>query len=191
MRHWTAGSTGQSPFVNSNLTRHPIVTMASTISSKYQELVSRSRLISGGRPNIYQLEPTKKECGALTRLTVGERNLNRPNKTILLVGERGTGKSTLINDLFNHSMGVTWEDEVWFQLVEESSDQSESATSDVMVYQIFEFESNAPANSLTIIDTPGFGDIGGTEHDAIISERLLDMIQVRAVCAALTRWVWW
>ncbi|XP_029942003.1 uncharacterized protein LOC115383930 [Salarias fasciatus] len=158
--------------------------MASTISSKYQELVSRSRLISGGRPNVYQLEPTKKESGALTRLTFGERNLNRPNKTILLVGERGTGKSTLIDVLFNHSMGVTWEDEVWFQLVEESSDQSESATSDVIVYQIFGYEGTAPANSLTIIDTPGFGDIEGIEHDAIISERLLDMIRVEdGVCS--------
>uniref|UniRef100_A0A672JAM6 AIG1-type G domain-containing protein n=1 Tax=Salarias fasciatus TaxID=181472 RepID=A0A672JAM6_SALFA len=138
-----------------------------------------SILISGGCPKIYQLTPRKEESGTVTRMTVGEKNLNIPNKTVLLVGEIRTGKSSLVKSLFNHMMGVTWEEEVWFQLVEEeeNSDQSESQTSDVMVYQIFGYQGNAPPYSLTIIDTPGFGDIRGIKHDAMISERLLDLFR--------------
>ncbi|XP_029942461.1 uncharacterized protein LOC115384269 [Salarias fasciatus] len=154
----------------------------SYVSSKYKELVSRSIHISAGRPQIYQLKPKKEEFGTLTRKTVGEKNLNRPNKTILLVGETGSGKSSLIDALFNHMMGVTWEDEVWFEIEKEEKSQfkqRESLTSDVIVYQIFGYEGNVPPYSLTIIDTPGFGDTRGTEHDAKISEQLLDLFQAK------------
>ncbi|KAM8744497.1 uncharacterized protein AB9X84_018446 [Acanthopagrus schlegelii] len=72
-------------------------------------------------------------------------------------------------------MGVKWEDDVWFQIVEdEKRNQSESQTSDVFVYQIFEFDGKTLPYSLTIIDTPGYGDTRGIERDAAVSERLLD-----------------
>ncbi|XP_029941848.1 uncharacterized protein LOC115383793 isoform X2 [Salarias fasciatus] len=151
----------------------------SNVSSKYKDLVKTSILISGGCPKIYQLKPKKDNIGTVTRMTVGERSLNRPNKTVLLVGETGSGKSTLINALFNHMMGVTWEDKVWFEIVKEekTSDQKVSQTSDVIMYQIFGDEGNAPPFSLTIIDTPGFGDTRGTERDTKVSERLLGLFR--------------
>ncbi|XP_005953101.2 septin-5-like [Haplochromis burtoni] len=111
-------------------------------------------------------------------MTVGEKNPKKKNKTILLVGETGAGKSTLINTLFNYSMGVKWEDQIWFQIVqEEEKSQGKSQTSDVIVYEIFDFEDKILPYSLTIVDTPGYGDTRGFKCDDIIRERLLDLFR--------------
>ncbi|XP_022624056.1 uncharacterized protein LOC111238698, partial [Seriola dumerili] len=148
----------------------------SNISSKYKDIISKSSQISSGSPARYQLRPKTERIGTLTRRTVGERNLNKVNKTILLVGERGTGKSALINTLVNYAMGVEFDDDIWSEIVEEEErSQTESQTSDVIVYEIFDFKENTLPYSLTIIDTPGYGDTRGTKHDLIVSHRLFDL----------------
>ncbi|XP_073334418.1 uncharacterized protein [Pagrus major] len=144
-------------------------------SMKYEDIISKSLLVHSGSPAVYQLKPKTEKIGPLRRMTLGEKDLNQSNRSILLVGATGAGKSALVNALVNYTMGVKWEDEVWFQIVEEEKKrQSASQTSDVIVYQIFGFEGETLPYSLTIIDTPGFGDTRGIELDAAISERLLD-----------------
>ncbi|XP_041667013.1 uncharacterized protein LOC121525212 [Cheilinus undulatus] len=153
------------------------------ISSKYDSIPKQ--LSHSGSPNIYKLLPKTQNIGTLTRLTLGTKDVTKLNKTILLVGETGSGKSTLINSLVNYAMGVEWEDNVWFDIIEEKKsqpenpeekdDQSKSQTSDVVVYEIFGFEDRTLPYSLTVIDTPGYGDTRGTECDDIVSERLLDL----------------
>ncbi|XP_067430240.1 uncharacterized protein [Thunnus thynnus] len=146
------------------------------VSSKYEDIKSKSSKISSGPPAVYQLRPKEEMFGTLTRKTVGEKNHNKTNKTILLVGETGTGKSTLINTLLNYTMGVKFEDNIWFEIVErEKKSQSKSQTSDVIMYEIFGFEGKTLPFSLTIIDTPGYGDTRGIEKDVIISQRLFDL----------------
>ncbi|XP_007542025.1 septin-2-like [Poecilia formosa] len=147
-------------------------------STKYKEVISKSLLIQPGSPAIYQLKLKKEELGPLTKVTFGKKNISKINKTILLVGETGAGKSTLINTMVNYAMGVKWEDKIWFQIVEEDGrSQSDSQTSDVIVYEMFGFEGKTMPFSLTIIDTPGFGDTRGIEKDAIVSHRLFDLFR--------------
>ncbi|CAI5689153.1 unnamed protein product [Oreochromis niloticus] len=147
------------------------------ISSRYKNIIFKSNLIHSGPLSVYQLRPKKEKFYSFTKMTVGDKNLNKTNRKILLVGETGAGKSTPTNTLFNYSMGVKWEDKVWFQIVEEERSLSESQTSDVIVYEIFGFEDRTFPYSLTIIDTPGFGNTKGTGHDDIVSNKFMDLFK--------------
>ncbi|XP_016424669.1 uncharacterized protein LOC107753084 [Sinocyclocheilus rhinocerous] len=138
------------------------------------DLIKKSILIEDGNParyhlqkrtdNLDQSEPYKK-------MTFGERDRHKPHKTILLVGETGTGKTTLINVMINYMLGVQRKDKVWFEITDDQSDRTQvhSQTSSITVYGFYLQES--PIN-LTIIDTPGYGNTRGVDLDKDITMSL-------------------
>ncbi|XP_056260112.1 uncharacterized protein LOC130186839 [Seriola aureovittata] len=148
------------------------------------DYVLENAVIDNGPPVRYRLTPNKTNLGGegeeeskVRRWTIGKKDPSKQNKTILLVGETGSGKSSLINTFLNFVMGVKDVDEKWFEIVDDAKKHStlESQTSKVTVYEIFSFEGKTVPYSLTIIDTPGYGDTRGIEHDAIINQMLYDL----------------
>ncbi|KAK3545514.1 hypothetical protein QTP70_007753 [Hemibagrus guttatus] len=141
------------------------------------DLIQKSKLISKGPPSRYRLLTTRSNLekdGSVRKWTFGQQGLNLQNKILLMVGETGTGKTTLINVMTNYILGVKFTDEVWFEITEEGgdhhmSDQSESQTTEITVYEVFVQDNPI---CLTIIDTPGYGDTRGIEHDKQIAENL-------------------
>ncbi|KAI4883765.1 hypothetical protein NFI96_007833, partial [Prochilodus magdalenae] len=165
----------------------------SNASSPAHDLIRKSHMLSPGPPARYRLCTTRSNLnkeGKIRKWTFGQRYANTQNKTILMVGETGTGKTTLINTMVNYFLGVKFEDKVWFEITEEEKRyQSESQTSEVTVYEIM---SEERLSSLTIIDTPGYGDTRGIEKDMDIARNLHEIFlhgtgvkDLDAVCLVL------
>ncbi|KAK2906509.1 hypothetical protein Q8A67_005494 [Cirrhinus molitorella] len=135
-------------------------------------------LMNPGPPALYQLNTERKyfvETDKKVRQwTYGRRDRNKQNKVILMVGETGAGKTTMINTMVNYLLGVKFEDEEFYQITEEkeNQDQTQSQTSEITVYEVFVEEN---PTSLTIIDTPGYGDNEGYEKDIEISKYLMKL----------------
>ncbi|KAI5087119.1 hypothetical protein C0J45_24344, partial [Silurus meridionalis] len=144
-----------------------------------------------GPPKQYRLLTTKcnlDEKGSVRKWIFGERKNNMHNKILLMVGETGTGKTTLINAMVNYILGVKFTDEIWFEITEEGekSDQSNSQTSEITMYELFAQDNPI---CLTVIDTPGYGDTRGTDMDKKIAENLYKLFrsdsgvkEIDAVC---------
>jgi len=161
---------------------------------KFHAIIDQSR-VEEGIPTRYHLTPStdsQDQSQPYKKITFGERDKTKPHKTILMVGETGSGKTKLINTMINYMLDVQREDEVWFEITDDQSDQTSvhSQTSIITVYGFYLQESKT---DLTIIDTPGYGDTRGVEKDKEIAVSLLslcfkcdDCIQkVNAVCLAI------
>jgi energy-coupling factor transporter ATP-binding protein EcfA2 len=95
------------------------------------------------------------------------------HRTILVMGATGSGKTTLINGMINYIFNVQWEDTFRFQLIEEQTagrSQVDSQTSRITAYDIHHAEGFNVPYSLTIVDTPGYGDTKGLDRDQEITE---------------------
>ncbi|KAK2822858.1 hypothetical protein Q5P01_022923 [Channa striata] len=124
------------------------------------------------------------------RYNFGKESM-RQNRTIMLLGATGAGKSTLINGMINYIAGVEWKDNFRFKLIDEgqSRSQAESQTSEVTVYKINHHDGFNIPYSLTVVDTPGFGDTRGVARDKEITEQIRKLFtsatgvsEIDAVC---------
>uniref|UniRef100_A0A1B8Y0R3 Fibronectin type-III domain-containing protein n=1 Tax=Xenopus tropicalis TaxID=8364 RepID=A0A1B8Y0R3_XENTR len=134
-------------------------------------LLKSSRLLTRNNPSVYQLK--KKSCNeGYRKYILGKEKTGMETKVILLVGATGSGKTTLINGMANYILGVNWEDDFRFKLVHEVTNRSQahSQTSEVTAYVIHHETGHRIPYSLTLIDTPGFGDTRGIEQDKKLTQ---------------------
>ena len=140
---------------------------------------SWSHRIRGGMPTLYQLKPKyttndKQKCIAKCHIGSLPNRRHCQERVFLVVGATGAGKSTLINAITNYVLGVKWEDNFRFQLVsnEKGKSQAHSQTEWITAYT-FHWQKDFPFKfSLTVIDTPGFGDTRGLERDQHITTQI-------------------
>ncbi len=133
-------------------------------------------------PPVYKLDRTDVELPGkmLHKVVIGEEPSQAcPEKVLMVLGATGAGKSTLINGMVNYIMGVEWKDNFRFKLVtEEVKSQAHSQTSTITAYTIHRMEGSRIPYSLTIIDTPGFGDTAGLKRDNLITEQIKEFFSL-------------
>lgn len=149
---------------------------------------------------IYKL-PVKEEIRGKPTPGVSHYVLGEPSylslvgkhrrRTILTVGATGSGKSTLINAMVNYMLGVQWDDSFRFKLIDEPAEvsQAHSQTQLITTYDLYQVKGSRLDYSLTVVDTPGFGDTQGVEKDRKIMEQIQTYFgckdgiqQLEAVC---------
>ncbi|ROJ36313.1 Stonustoxin subunit alpha [Anabarilius grahami] len=132
--------------------------------------LKQSSCIKKGNPSLHKLTLYQKttENADFNQYVFGRKVEDVKNKVILLVGSTGTGKTTLINVMVNYILGVKWQDAYRFKLINEVTNrsQAESQTSNVSSYELYSQPGFQIPYSLTIVDTPGFGDTREIAHNS-------------------------
>lgn len=96
-------------------------------------------------------------------------------KTIVVVGETGAGKTTMLNAMINFCEGVNFEDDFRYELVNERKliqlgyGGVKSTTQECNVYMMY---CKAIQQYIRIVDTPGFKDVDGIKKDEKITEQI-------------------
>ena len=113
----------------------------------------------------------------IRKVSVGDRTIGKPEKVVMILGATGSGKTTLINGVINYIMGIKWEDDFRLKLIEEKvpgqvQNQAKSQTQWITAYTIHHQPWFIVPYTLTIVDTPGFGDTGGPDRDKEITEQI-------------------
>ncbi|CAG0894928.1 unnamed protein product [Darwinula stevensoni] len=124
---------------------------------------------------IYQLPFSGKVYDSVNRLAKYEVGEKRPydgvEKALMLVGATGSGKTTLINGIVNYAFGADWSESIRYRLINEEEvlshrkNQAFSQTEGISAYVLHKQPENIIPYTLTVIDTPGFGDTGGLKKD--------------------------
>ena len=123
----------------------------------------------------------KDDKNFLKKVKIGQENAtrNQQQKVIMLLGEIGSGKSTLINAMFNYIMGVEFQYNFSLNLIGQEKteygdyvNQAKSQTKWITSYTIHHRDGFTIPFKLTIIDTPGFGDTDGIQRDKGITKQI-------------------
>ncbi|XP_056266447.1 uncharacterized protein LOC130190883 [Pseudoliparis swirei] len=152
-----------------------VLTTSREFARLAEHLKHISRRMNSKSPSVYQLPLTEEdmEIDGCRKYDFGKET-SRPNRTIMLLGATGAGKTTLINGMINYIVGVEWKDTFRFQIVceDQTRSQAHSQTSEVTVYRVHHQEGFQIPFTLTVVDTPGFGGVKGIARDREITEQI-------------------
>ncbi|XP_029626313.1 uncharacterized protein LOC115204738 [Salmo trutta] len=123
---------------------------------RLKETISRdSIVINPAPPARYLLKTKRKDVDGrdgghkpyprANVMTIGKHNPCKRHKTLLILGEVGAGKTTLVNAMVNFAIRVKWEDNGRFQIAEHFKDREtcwahDPRTNAVTAYEIFGWE---------------------------------------------------
>ncbi|CAG0904408.1 unnamed protein product [Darwinula stevensoni] len=140
-----------------------------------EELAWKYEIPKDGKPRIYKLRKEKivwNQDLKIAKYEVGAKtNKDVKEKVLMLVGATGAGKTTMINGIANYVYGVEWKDDFRLKLITERKTQTNEETSassqtkQVSAYTLHWQKGSPIPYTLTIIDTPGFGDTEGLDVD--------------------------
>ena len=149
----------------------------STISHLKFQRISQQQ----DKPQVYMLHiSTIFQDQSFSRYAVGSPPLSfdpsilTSERVLMLVGATGTGKTTLINGISNYIYGTKWVDDIRLKVIHNESRQSQAygQTKHISAYT-FPMQTGSPLPyTLTVIDTPGFGDSQGLRHDRQLVEQI-------------------
>ena len=98
-------------------------------------------------------------------------DMKKRNRCILVIGATGTGKTTCLNSMMNYLWEVKYDDKFRYKLIfeDQNANQAESQTKTVTAHYL-----NPPKldYSLTLVDTPGYGDTVGITQDDRITQKI-------------------
>ena len=161
---------------------------AEILMPKHKMLKTGNKMATKGKP-IYLLtmRDTTVDHGKLCRKELGEPSVPgiiRNEKVVLVVGATGSGKTTWINAILNNILDVKYADNFRFKLVidEDASNQAVSQTQHITIYTIHHQDGFKIDYTLTIIDTPGFGDTRGIQKDKEIEMELRKIFDPQNGC---------
>ena len=187
------GSEGDS---NPSDLSNPLQTMVSPTKFDTSRILAHCNLVQppeDGKPAVYTLPLSLEYEDGRSQLrkfviNLGEKGMQLqdkfktvPEKVMMVVGSTGSGKTTTVNAMINHVLGVQWKDDFRLKLIHELSsnqgagtigNQAHSQTQFVSCYTLPYMEGFKIPYTLTIVDTPGFGDTRGIEHDKVITEQI-------------------
>ena len=131
----------------------------------------RIKPILSGFPKI---ELDKKENTLNFYLYPSKKISNKKYYTLLLLGEIGVGKTTLMDAFVNYMEGIEFEDEFRYKLTDEKSDgdYNKSQTKEITSYFLNYSRDDKDENEINIriIDTPGIGIEDIFQDDIIIKK---------------------
>ncbi|XP_033731323.1 uncharacterized protein LOC117320948 [Pecten maximus] len=145
-----------------------------TKCSELRTLLKVCQKIDDGPPGVYRLPlmSVSENKDKKTRKCVFGTSTCLRERTILMVGTNEAGKTTLIEGLVNHCLGVQWEDDFRFAITDETSTHKGPRTEWITGYKLHPIMEKGDF-ILNIIDTPSFHDGSGSiESNKRVLQRL-------------------